>query len=78
MCKEWSVESIVKCLEVIMAFDKNWRPEDWTQIKENMLNGIPIAFSPSTGYSKADKDKIMEATASVVLGALAAVIVTEP
>ena len=60
------------------AFDKNWRPPDWPKMKENLLNGIPITFSPSIGYSKDDKDKIVEATASVVLQALAAVIVTEP
>lgn len=60
-----------------MAFDKNWRPENWEQMKTNMLNEVPIEFSPSTGYTKADKFKIMEKTASVVLGALAAVIVPE-
>lgn len=60
-----------------MAFDKNWRPENWDQIKQNILNETPIDFSPSTGYSKDQKDQFMEKSASAVLGALAEVIVTD-
>lgn len=60
-----------------MAFDKDWRPENWDQIKENIVNETPIAFSPSTGYSKDQKDLLMEKAASAALGALAAVIVTD-
>ena len=58
-----------------MVFDKNWRPENWDQIKQNILNETPITFSPSTGYSKDQKDQFMEKSASAVLGALAEVIV---
>ena len=61
-----------------MVFDKNWRPEDWDKMKENLLSSIPMAFSPNTGYSKEDKNRIIEASASAVLGALAEVVVTEP
>ena len=60
-----------------MAFDKNWRPENWEQIKQNILTGTPITFSPSTGYSKDQKDQYMEKAASAVLGALAEVLVTD-
>lgn len=60
-----------------MAFDKNWRPENWDRIKENIVNETPITFSPSTGYSKDQKDQLMERAASAVLMALAEVIVTE-
>ena len=60
-----------------MAFDKNWRPENWAQIMANLLASTPIEFSPSTGYSKDAKFKIMEASASAVLAALSAVIVNE-
>lgn len=59
-----------------MAFDKNWRPENWPQIKENIVNETPITFSPSAGYSKDQKDVLMEKAASAVLGALAEVVVT--
>ena len=59
-----------------MAFDKNWRPENWLQIKENIVNETPITFSPSAGYSKDQKDVLMEKAASAVLGALAGVVVT--
>ncbi len=61
-----------------MTFDKNWRPQDWDKMKENLIGQVPITFSPSVGYSKEDKNKIIEATASVILGALAAVIVAPP
>lgn len=60
-----------------MAFDKNWRPPNWDQIKQNIMNETPITFSPSTGYSKDQKDQFMEKSASAVLGALAEVIVSE-
>ncbi len=61
-----------------MTINKNWRPEDWDEMKKNLLNSIPMSFSPSTGYSKDDKDKIVEATATMLLSALAAVLVTGP
>ncbi|KKL90872.1 hypothetical protein LCGC14_1900330, partial [marine sediment metagenome] len=54
-----------------MAFDKNWRPEDWPQRKANIITETGVVFSPSAGYSKEDKDKFMEAAASSVLAALA-------
>lgn len=60
-----------------MAFDKNWRPDNWDQIKQNIINETPIAFSPSSGYSKDQKDLLMEKAASAVLGELAGVIVTD-
>ena len=60
-----------------MAFDKNWRPENWEQLKQNITNETPIIFSPSTGYSKSQKDEIMEKTAGVILAALAEVIVKQ-
>jgi len=58
-----------------MAFDKNWRPENWAKIKENIVTETPIVFSPSAGYSKDQKELLMEKAASAVLGALAEVIV---
>lgn len=58
-----------------MAFDKNWRPEDWDQLKQNIITETPITFSPSAGYSRDQKDQLMEKAASAVLGALAEVIV---
>ena len=58
-----------------MAFDKNWRPENWDKIKENIVTETPITFSPSAGYSKDQKELLMEKAASAVLGALAEVIV---
>lgn len=60
-----------------MAFDKDWRPENWEQLKHNIMNETPIVFSPSTGYTTGQKDAIMEKTASVVLAALAEVVVAE-
>ena len=60
-----------------MAFDKNWRPENWNLIKQNIMNETPVTFSPSAGYSKEDKNQIIENAASAVLGALAEVIVTD-
>lgn len=59
-----------------MAFDKDWRPENWDRIKENIVTETPITFSPSAGYSKDQKDQLMEKSASAVLGALKAVIVS--
>lgn len=60
-----------------MSFNKDWRPTNWEQLKQNIVNETPIVFSPSTGYTTSQKDEIMEKTASVVLAALAEVIVTE-
>ena len=60
-----------------MAFDKNWRPDNWDQLKQNIVTETPITFSPSAGYSKDQKDQIMERAASAILGALAEVVVTE-
>lgn len=59
-----------------MAFDKNWRPENWPQIKQNIVTETPITFSPSAGFSSDQKDVLMEKAASAVLGALAEVVVT--
>lgn len=58
-----------------MAFDKNWRPDNWAQLKKEIIEGTPITFSPSVGYSKDQKDTIVEKAASAVLRALAEVIV---
>ncbi|KKN27049.1 hypothetical protein LCGC14_0868570 [marine sediment metagenome] len=58
-----------------MAFTKDWRPDDWEQRKANIVRETGVEFSPSTGYSKEDKDKFIEAAATSVLGALAASIV---
>ena len=60
-----------------MAFDRNWRPPEWDRIKENIMAETPIVFSPSSGYTKDQKDQIMERSASAILGALAEVIVTD-
>lgn len=60
-----------------MAFDKDWRPENWDQIKQNIVTGTPIIFSPSAGYSANQKDLLMEKAASSVLAALAEVLVTD-
>jgi len=59
-----------------MAFDKNWRPENWDQIKQNIVNETPITFSPSAGYSSDQKDVLMEKAVSAALGELASVIVS--
>jgi len=59
------------------AVNKDWRPPNWDQIKLNIVNEAQVPFSPSTGYSKDQKDIIIEKTASVVLGALAEVLVTD-
>lgn len=59
-----------------MAFDKNWRPDNWEELKANIVKETPIIFSPSMGYSTDQKDQIMEKTASAVLAALAEVVVT--
>lgn len=48
--------------------DKNWRPEGWDQIKQNILAETPIIFSPSQG-TKDNKDQIMEKAASAILEA---------
>lgn len=57
--------------------DKDWRPENWKELKQNIVMETPIIFSPSQGYSTDQKDQIMEKTASAVLGALAEVLVTD-
>lgn len=57
--------------------DKNWRPENWVELKKQIVEDTPITFSPSQGYSKDQKEQIMEKTASAVLGALAEVLVTD-
>ena len=59
-----------------MAFNKDWRPENWDRIRENIVSETPIVFSPSTGYPKDQIYLFMEKSASAVLGALAEVIVT--
>ena len=58
-----------------MAFTKDWRPDNWTEIKQNIVNETPITFSPSAGYSKDQKDMLMEKAVSATLGALVEVIV---
>jgi len=50
-----------------MSIDKYWRPADWSLIKQNILNESPIIFSPSVGYSKDQKDTIMEKVASSLI-----------
>lgn len=60
-----------------MALDKNWRPENWDRIKENIVNECPVVFSPSVGYSKEQKMTLIEKTASVLMGALAEAILTD-
>lgn len=57
--------------------DKDWRPENWGELKRQIVLDTPIIFSPSQGYSKDQKDQIMEKTASAILGALAEVLVTD-
>ena len=58
-----------------MPITKDWRPENWDQIKANIITETPIVFSPSTGYSKEYRDLLMEKAVSAALGALAEVIV---
>ncbi len=58
-----------------MAFDKDWRPENWDEIKESIKADTPITFSPSKGYTTDQKDQLIEKSARAVLSALAAVIV---
>ncbi len=60
-----------------MAISKDWRPENWDALKEQVANGTPVAFSPSTGYSREHKLLLIEASASAIMGALAAVLVTD-
>ena len=50
-----------------MSIDKDWRPADWNLIKQNVLNETPVIFSPSAGYSKDQKDTIMEKVASALI-----------
>ena len=59
-----------------MPLTKDWRPEDWTLIKENIIKETPVVFSPATGYQKDALDIYMEKAVSAAMGALAAVIVT--
>jgi len=47
--------------------DNSWRPASWQSIKHNILNESPVVFSPSVGYSKDQKDTIMEKTANAVI-----------
>jgi len=60
-----------------MPITKDWRPDDWDQIKQNIMTETPIVFSPSAGYSKDQKDQLMEKAASAVLGAYLSVRVEE-
>ena len=50
--------------------NKDWRPVDWQTIKYNIINESPIVFSPSIGYSKDQKDMIMERVASAIIEAI--------
>jgi hypothetical protein len=50
-----------------MSIDKDWRPANWQGIKQNIINESPIVFSPSVGYSKDQKDTIMEKVASSLI-----------
>jgi len=50
-----------------MSIDKDWRPANWKLIKQNILNESPVIFSPSVGYSKDQKDTIMEKVASSLI-----------
>ena len=50
-----------------MGIDKDWRPANWNLIKQNILDESPIIFSPSVGYSKDQKDTIMEKVASSLI-----------
>lgn len=52
-----------------MEIDKDWRPANWAQIKSQIVRETPITFSPSTGYSKDQKEQVMEKTASAILEA---------
>jgi len=54
-----------------MAMDMNWRPEGWDRIKSSILMETPVVFSPSTGYSKDQKDQLIEKTASAMIKELA-------
>jgi len=47
--------------------DKDWRPQNWAQIKCQIVADSPVTFSPSEGYSKDQKDTIMEKAASAIL-----------
>ena len=47
--------------------NKDWRPANWQLIKHGILNETPVIFSPSVGYSKDQKDTIMEKTASLLI-----------
>jgi len=50
-----------------MELDKDWRPRNWRSIKENVISAVPFVFSPSTGYSKDQKETIIEKTASALI-----------
>lgn len=52
-----------------MGMDKDWRPNNWAQIKGQIVKETPITFSPSRGYSTDQKSDIMEKTASAILEA---------
>lgn len=57
--------------------NKTWRPENWAEIKQNIVTGTPLIFSPSEGYSADQKDQLMEKAATAVLAALSEVVVTD-
>jgi hypothetical protein len=50
--------------------DKNWRPANWLKIKREIVESSPIIFSPSVGYSKDQKNTIIEKTASCMVEAV--------
>ena len=58
-----------------MPITKDWRPENWDRIKENIVTETPIVFSPSTGYPKDQIYQFMEKAVSAAMGALAEVLV---
>ena len=60
-----------------MAITRDWRPENWDRIKEIIVSETPVVFSPSAGYTKDQKEQLIEKTASMVLGALAEVLVAD-
>ena len=47
--------------------DDKWRPTGWDRIKNNILVETPVVFSPSTGYSKDQKEQLIEKTASAII-----------
>lgn len=49
--------------------DKNWRPDNWKEIKEEIIENTPIVFSLSSGYEGNQKNDLMEKAASAILEA---------